>query len=255
MEDIYLKSDAVVLTKTGGRLKMLRHKQNVKLYMTILFLFFSSNTFSQVFVRTLDGKNYWSKLNFEKIEKEDYISVNDGRRILRISKSDILLIEDMEEGLEILQPDKVNKVKPEAFNDNLAAFFAANKKVYIPLASNAMQQRWGAKRLRELVEENYFWQLVGCEEEADLIMEYVFDDRGSDHAYLLFSDRNGTKVLSTSNVSASDFIAVHAGEESAEELFKNHFIYGIVSGNIEKKTRKSKNLNEKNHFALYYLKW
>ena len=228
-------------------------KTSFKLCMTTMFLFLSVETYCQGFVRTVDGKNYWSDVKFDKIDDHDDIAVKDGRRIIRIPKSEILLLEYMEEGLSILQPDKLNKVEPVPFNDDIASFMAEGKRVYIPLASSIIQQRWAAKRLRELMIENAYWQVVGCEEEADFIMEYVFDDTGSDHAYLLFTDRNGTKFLSTSNFSVSDLIPMNAGEKSAEKIFKYVYIDFVMKGKLAKSAKKVKKPNKSNHFSLYYL--
>jgi hypothetical protein len=145
----------------------------------------------------------------------------------------------------------LNKVEPVPFNDDIAFFMAEGKRDYIPLASSIIQQRWAAKRLRELMIENAYWQVVGCEEEADFIMEYVFDDTGSDHAYLLFTDRNGTKFLSTSNFSVSDLIPMNAGEKSAEKIFKYVYIDFVMKGKLAKSAKKVKKPNKSNHFSLY----
>lgn len=230
-------------------------KTNYRHFWGVFFLmFFSVSTFCEDFIRTVDGKNYWVNLNASKIEDIDEIPIEEGRRIIRISKSDILLIEFMEEGLKILQPEKLHKVDPAIFNDDLDSFLAKGKRVYVPLASSSVQQRWGAKRLRELIMEDKYWQVVGCEDEADFILEYVFDDKGSDHAYLLFSDRRGTNIMSTQSLSASDWVPVHAGEESAEKLYKRAVRRCIGIGQVSLKARKEINSQKKSHKSLYYLK-
>lgn len=182
------------------------------------------------FVRTVDGKNYWANVRIEKFDDVEDISVQDGRRMLRIPVSDVLLIEYLGSGLKILQPDKIKKVPPVPFDRDLESFLKRGKKVYIPLASNINQQRWGSKKLRELLMEDNYWEIVGCEDEADFILEYVFDDKGADHAYLMVSDRNGKHVLSTSNVGARDFSPVWAGEESGEKLHKKVMTKCIMEG-------------------------
>ena len=208
--------------------------------------------YSQALISTTDGRLCWVKGNAEKLTELGEISAEEGRRIVKIPASNVVTIEDMEEGLKILQSDKLKKRPAVAFEDNIESFFARGKKVYIPLASGIIQQRWGAKRLIELMMESYYWDLVACEEEADFIMEYVYDDQGSDHAYLLFSDRLDKKVLSTRNVSASDFIPVHAGEESAEKLFNTFLKRKFFLGKMAESVYKPKKANKYNHGSLYY---
>ena len=218
-----------------------------------LSLFLVSSVYSQDFVRTIDGKIYWTDLKGERLDNLDEIAVENGRRIIRIPTAQIVLVEYIETGLKILQPDKIQKKDPVAFNNNLSDFFAQGKRVYIPLASSIIAQRWGAKRLRELILENKYWELAGCEEEADFIMEYVFDDKGKDHAYLIMKDRMDENILSTSHVNASKIVPQHAGEESAEKLFKYCLKNIFFNGKIEKRAKKTKKQNDKNHRCLYFI--
>ena len=202
-------------------------------------------SYSQGIIFTVEGKMYWVNEKTDNIANLEEVCVEDGRRILRIPISDIVSIEYMEQGLKILQPDKLKKVEPVAFDNDLDAFLASGKRVYIPLSSGIMQQRWGAKKIIELVSETDYWKVVGCEDEADFIMEYVFDDSGKDHAFLLFSDRLGNKVLSSFIVGASDFVPVHAGEESAEKLYKTYIKKYIFEGKLSKIVKKDKKVSKK----------
>jgi hypothetical protein len=210
--------------------------------------------YSQTFIRTIDGKNYWSEKSLNALIGEDEIPVNNGRNIIRIQKSIILLMEDMEAGLKIIQPDKINKVEPLAFDGDLEAFLAKGKRIYIPLASSITQQRWGARKLRELFDESDYWQLVGCEDEADFILEYIFDDEGKDKAYILVSDRMGKNVLYTSHIFASDWVPAHAGIESAEKLFKIFFSKCVHEGKIMKKASYIKKPSDKTYNCSYYVR-
>lgn len=219
---------------------------SIVLSLTTVFVY------SQALISTTDGKFYWVNGNTENLSKLDVIGAQEGRRVVRIPVTNVVTVEDMEHGLEILQSDKLKKIPAVAFEDNIESFFAQGKKVYIPLASGIIQQRWGAKRLIELMMESDYWHLVACDEEADFIMEYVFDDKGSDHAYLLFSDRSGNKVLSTWNVAASDFVPVHAGEESAEELFDTFLKRKFFLGKMAESVHKTQKANKSNHGSLYY---
>jgi len=155
-------------------------KKKLRSGLILLFSMLTLNAFGQYdFIQTVDGNQYWLDIETEDF---DEIAVPDGRRTRRIPKSDIVLIEYMEDGLKILQKDKLKKVEPVAFSDNVEEFVKQGKRVYIPLASFIIQQRYGARKLRDLLMEDGYWKVVGCEEEADFILEYVFDDKGKDHA-------------------------------------------------------------------------
>lgn len=225
-----------------------------KVFVTIMFSMLSSLMYSQTFIRTIDGKNYWSEKSLNALIGEDEIPVNKGRNIIRIQKSNILLMEDLEAGLKIIQPDKINKVKPLAFDGNLEAFLAKGKRIYIPLASSITQQRWGARKLRELFDESDYWQLVGCEDEADFILDYVFNDQGKDHAVIVITDRVGKGVISTSQLYANDWVPAHAGIESAEKLYKRFFLEYVNSGKLMKKASLVKKQNEKTNNCAYYIR-
>ena len=121
-----------------------------------------------------------------------------------------------------------------AYDGNLSDFIKQGKKIYIPMASFTVQQRYGAKKLRELLMEDGYWTIVGCEDEVDFILEYVFDDRGKDHAYLLFSDRFHKEIMYSHSVSADWFVPTRTAEESAEELYEKHIVKGIKNGKLKK---------------------
>jgi len=207
-------------------------KKKLRSGLILLFSMLTLNAFGQYdFIQTVDGNQYWLDIETEDF---DEIAVPDGRRTRRIPKSDIVLIEYMEDGLKILQKDKLKKVEPVAFSDNVEEFVKQGKRVYIPLASFIIQQRYGARKLRDLLMEDGYWKVVGCEEEADFILEYVFDDKGKDHASLLFSDRFGYKFMFSKSVDADWFVPTRTGEESAEELYEKYIFKGIERGKFNK---------------------
>lgn len=196
----------------------------------LLFIFCACCTsmlHSQGFVYTTDGKMYFSE---SKDWDTDIINVNVGDYTKHISKSDIVLIEHMENGIMFFQKEKLHPVEPKAYDGDYVSFLAKGRKVYVPLASTTITVRWGAKRLRELLVEDGYWTVVGCPEEADFILTYKFSEEGRDHAYLLIYDRMDESVLKSPKVSAKDFIPAHAGIESAEKLFKRYIKEDLQAG-------------------------
>ena len=183
--------------------------------------------YSQGFVYTTDGKMYFSE---SKDWGSDIINVSVGDYTKQIPKSDIVLIEHMENGITFFQKEKLHPVEPKAYDGDYESFLAKGRKVYVPVASTTITVRCGAKRLRELLVADGYWKVVGCPEEADFIMTYKFSEEGRDHAYLLIYDRMDEAILKSPKVSAKDFIPAHAGIESAEKLFKRYIKEDLQAG-------------------------
>lgn len=198
-----------------------------KLLLLIVSVLCGSTLYAQGFIYTTDGKMYFTEVkNLDK----DFVNVNIGDYNKLIPKSEIVLVEYMEDGIEIFQKEKIDSIEPHAFDGNYAKFLAQGQKVYVPVASTTIAVRWGAKRLRELLLAEGYWKLVGCAEEADFILTYKFNEDGRDHAYLFIYDRNDEAILQSPRVGAKDFVPAHAGEESAEKLYKRFLVNGLHKG-------------------------
>ena len=198
---------------------------------------------AQSLIRTVDGKNYWINMSVETVNNSKTITAKDGDKIVRIPKSEIVLIEYEKDGLEILQPDKIRKVDPVEFDGDYESFLAKGKSVYIPLASDDAVQRSGSRRLRILIQRSKYFTMADCEDEADFILKYVFDDRGKDKACLKYLDRMGNVVLTTQKVNASYIGADRAGGKSVDKLAQDIVSYvmtGDVKGYIKKCIRKTR---------------
>ena len=204
-------------------------KLNLIVSLICIWLCYSQSMSAQCFITTVDGKMYFSEMK-ELSTAKDRIVVKSGDLDVTIRKTDIMLVEYMENGIEIVQEDKIKAIAPIAFDGDIAAFIAEGKKVYVPMASSSIRNRWGAKRLRELIIDDSYWKLVGCEDEAEFILNYSFSDEGHDHARLIFSDRTGKKILTSKKVGASGWFPTKVGIESAEDLYKKYITKGIMKG-------------------------
>ena len=223
-----------------------------KIFATIVLSLLTLCLSAQDFIYTVDGNAYWTDENVKDIKTIDELVIEVGRKYVRIPKSDIVLIEYMEGGVVVLQPEKIKKVEPVAFNGDLLSFMERGKRVFIPYSSSDLYQRTGARRLRELLMESGYWNIVPCEKEADFIFEYVFDDKGNDHAYLMASDRTGKKILSTNSKFVSGFSPTKAARESAEKLYKKVFTNRILKGKLGTAARQE-SPKKSNHFCPYYI--
>lgn len=199
-----------------------------KSFFIIASLFLSIGvTHAQGLLETVSGKCYYMA---DEITEANSYTVKNGFDIILISKDSVLLYEDMELGVHLFAPDKIHRANPTAYSGDASSYFAQGKKVHIPLTSDKIAQRWGSRFLLKAIMEDNYWIVVGCAAEADFILEYVYDEKGSDHAYLRLSDGNKKTVLKTGSVSASDWVPAHAGEESSEKLYKKYLKKGIYKG-------------------------
>ena len=179
------------------------------------------STYAQGYVRTVDGKNYWTETTIEKLKVLDDVGCDDAHHnIVRIPKSNITLIEFVSEGIVYVNQDKINAIEAPLYAGNIHTFLAEGKRVYIPVATSIIEQRYGSITIRNFVESYGPWQVVGCPEEADFILKYIFNEAGKDSAHLLFVDRAGNNLLISSKEGAMDWEPKDAGIESATRLYK-----------------------------------
>lgn len=199
------------------------------LFVFVAILLLPAFSFAQGLVELANGKCYIYENTLQNDDKT--ITVKDGRWVKSHTMDSVVLYEDVESGARFVHPNLIRKVAPTSYSGNETEFLASGRKVYIPIASTTVAQRAGSFWLLSQILEDGYWTVVGCADEADFILEYVYDDSGKDHAYLNFLDRTQTVVRKTPSVSASDWIPYHAGQESAEKLYKR---------NIKKKLYKNK---------------
>lgn len=199
--------------------------------LVLLIATISAGTLSaQNFIQTSDGKCYWTE---DTLGNAGEVKINSGMKIQRVAVADIVLVENMEYGAEVLHPEKLRPVEPVAFVGGVTSFCAAGKKVYIPIASERVEQRWGARRLSELLLIDKHWQVVGSAEQADFLLEYVFDNKGRDKAYLRLKDRMGKQILQSRTTGAHDWVPKDAGTESANKLYDKYLKNGFYADDFD----------------------
>ena len=188
-----------------------------------MFCLLNLALYSQDLVRLTDGKSFLVDIEFVNDESIFY---QVGKRQITISKDNIAFIEYLEGGVEYIHPETLNIINPDSIAEPV---YKKGNKVYIPFSSEEVAQRSGALRLRELVAKSKLWQLADCEEEAHFVMEFVYSDKGRDHANIDIMDRYGNLIYQTPKIYNSDFVPTHKGQELAESLF-NTFIVLFANG-------------------------
>lgn len=185
-----------------------------KVLLTVLFVVITLFGISaQDYIKPINGKGFYADVTDAR---GDSIRYKSNRAKFSISKSDVVLVEYLEIGVVVYNKQYINSLDLTNYSGLL---YAKGNKVYVPFSSDKMAQRHGSLKLRSLLKEDGFWNVVDCEEEAHCIIEYVFDDSGKDHAYIRVKDRKGVVIYESSSVRAKDFIPYHAGEESATKLY------------------------------------
>ena len=181
--------------------------------LMVFLLLVSVQMKGQALIETVDGKVF-----FGEVTKQDNgkVSFEQNDRIVQKELSEIRVIESAEEGVIYKQDEKLAKVDPAY--EGLP--YAKGNCVYVPYASPRIVVRWGSQTLCEKLIKDGFWKIVGCEEEAHCIFEYVFDGDGRDKAYLLVKDRKGNVIWKSGKVGARDWVPRDAGKESGAALYK-----------------------------------
>lgn len=203
--------------------------------LRLKFLFVTLFLFVSIYV---SGKDHYIKLVngdgfcVEKIilQKDVVVYENDNAEI-EIPKEQVKLIEYAHGSVVIYNNDAINHIEITG-SEPASSLISKGRCCYIPIAASKIAQRRGALKLKELVSESNYWKMVDCKEEAHFILKYVFDDSGSDKAYLIMTRRNGDVIYKSKSVGARDWVPSDAGEESAEGLYKKvlkkYFQKGIL---------------------------
>ena len=188
-------------------------KKTITLFLFVLVPYIS---YPFSYFLTIEGERYFGNI---KKETDTYyiVELENENRVIKLIKDKLVLIEHEEDGLEVYKPEYCYEVDP---NSALQPFWEKANRIYIPISSSKIAQRSGSGTLKMLLVKDTLWNIVDTEEQAHYIMRYVFDDRGSDKAYIEVTDREKKLVYVSSKVSARDFVPWHAGEESAEKLYK-----------------------------------
>ncbi len=187
-----------------------------KIVAFCLFVLIPYVTYPFSYFLTIEGERYFGNI---KKETDTYymIELENENRVIKLFKNKLVLIEHEENGLEVYKPEYCHKVNPDSATQ---PFFDKANGIYIPISSSKIAQRSGSGTLKMFLVNDTLWNIVDTEEQAHYIMRYVFDERGSDKAYINVSDREGNTVYVSPKISARDPVPWHAGEESAEKLYK-----------------------------------
>src|SRR5574344_387808 len=195
----------------------MKTKSNLRIITVVIFFFFVFNlTNAQDYIKLINVMSYYSEIIEDS---DDYIIHKSNRVELKIPKSEIKLIEYLELGLVIYNEKYINSNNSPKDRESL---FEKGSSVYVPFSSTKVVKRSGGLKLRELLKEDGFWNLVDCEMEADFIIEYLYLEKGRDKARIIIKDRTGNIIYESPKVSAKDFVPSHAGRESATKLYRRY---------------------------------
>jgi hypothetical protein len=191
--------------------------------ISVIFFLAGTILYAQDYIKPVNEKGFYADI---KDQSGDYIVYESNDIEFSIPKSEIVLVEYLERGVVLYNKQYIKELDLTNYTDLL---YSKGNNIYVPFASNKIAQRAGSITLRKLLEEDGFWNMVDCEQEAHCIIEYVFNGSGRDRAYLRIKDRKGTILYESPTVSASDWVPYHAGEESATDLYKK-----IIKKKIQK---------------------
>ena len=182
----------------------------------------------QCLIQTVDGGCYWTDTPITGMMTE--VTVEFANQKILIPTNEIAVVVDMTDGIDIRKPNSLTTVEAIAYNGQIDEFLASGKRVFVPITSYIVEQRWGARRLAELLMRDGYWRLVTTPEQADFILEYQYTEQGLDKAFLKFSDRYGHSVILSNSIGARNYNPKEAGKESAELLYNKYIVKGLYKG-------------------------
>lgn len=151
-----------------------------KLLLSLVLCLGASNlTIAQDYIVFNDGHNLYAHVT----------SVNDSTVAFETTRTknyllkDIKLIEYEEKGVVIYTPSAVKKAPTR-----VDGYFGKDCFVYIPFSSTKVKQREACMALRKMLKEQHYWTIVDCEEESNLIVELIIDEKDEDMAQVRVTD-------------------------------------------------------------------
>jgi len=181
----------------------------------ILLAFLPTILSAQSFIKQTDGKYFEGEIK----SQNDSAVVIKGKDMgdFSINKRDIAFIEFQESGLLYFNKSGIKEIKGSGET-------VRGSSAFVPISSDNIAERYGKRKMKELLKKEGFWKVADCDLEADFIINYVFDDKGRDHAYFEIKARDGSLIFRSSSVGARDFVPGDAGEESAQKLYKKYIV-------------------------------
>lgn len=94
-------------------------------------------------------------------------------------------------------------------------------KVFIPISSNTLDNVLGRIEMREAIKNYNIWTVVPTPFEAEFILNYFYDDRGSDKVYLTITSREGQLIISSPKYRAETTLSPwKQAQESVSKLLR-----------------------------------
>lgn len=187
-----------------------------KTLATLTFLLAGLTCNAQDFIKPVWGEGLYGSI----LEVNDSAVVfknelNEGKYL---PISNLEFIEYQNDGILYYHPQKQKWLGPEHMEECL---LLEGKNIYIPIHHTSTEEYYMARRLRELVHEDRYWQLVNSPKEAHFILRTFFSYKKNQQAWLVLTDQDGNTIYKSFIVSARGVRPSDVGVEGAFNLFFN----------------------------------
>lgn len=197
-----------------------------KLLFTLAFCLIGYALIAQDLIKPINGKSFFTEI--QSVEN-GIVKYQIGVSKMTMPTADVVLIEFSEGGVQYFHPEALHEIDP---NSIMQPVQQRGHKVYIPFSSKNLAQRSGALKLRELIREGGFWEVVDCKEEAHFILEFEYTEEGLDGGVVKVKDRNGNLLVQTPKVNNSDWNQTQKGEDIAKGQYAK-YVHDMGTGELD----------------------
>ncbi|MDR2410074.1 MAG: hypothetical protein LBE13_18465 [Bacteroidales bacterium] len=118
------------------------------------------------------------------------------------------------------------------------------RNVFVPTSSENITERAGRLRIKQILSQKGYWNVVETPYEAHFIFEFFIDEKGIDRAYFVIKSRNGDMLYTSKRIRRiSGSNKRSEGYKTAEALFEDEYDtqseYNILLKLIERQIKKS----------------
>jgi len=151
----------------------------MKRFILFCFITLAINVQADDYIVLNDGTSLWGKF---MSQTDSTVSI-ESTRARTFRRSEIKLIEFEKGGVAVYNQSAIVPAPKREKN-----YFGKECRVYVPFSSSKVNQREGCKALRNLLKKQNYWNIVDCEQKANLIVELYIDEEGEDRAYVRVTD-------------------------------------------------------------------
>lgn len=185
-----------------------------KVFATLTFLAAGLTCNAQDFIKPIWGEGLYGSVI--EVNDSSVVFKNDMNEGKYLPVSNLEFIEYQKTGIEYYHPQTQKWINAADLEECL---LLEGKNVYIPINHTTLEEYYMSRRLRELIRDDAYWNVVDSPKEAHFIMRPYFSYKRNQQAWMVLTDQEGNTIYKSFVVSAHGPRPSYVGIEGAYNLF------------------------------------